>query len=455
MTVYIGSGAGFAGDRIDAGIAVVDTLKTKDGPRYLIFEVMGERTLAIAQRIKMRNPELGYSPYLEPYLRNVLAACKEHGITIVANLGNANPKGGAKRVHELATELGIKGLRVAVVLGDDLLAFMDGEDVAALPTIEGLSIDGKEIVAANAYLGARPVAEALKLGVDIILVGRTTDAALVLGPLIHEYGWGEQDFDLLAAGTLAGHLLECGGQITGGYFCDPGFKDVPGMDNLGFPIGEIEADGTIIISKADNTGGLVNKATVIEQMLYEIHDPAAYLTPDVSLDLMHVTLEDAGKDRVRVIGARGNPPPDTLKVTVSADGGWLGESEMIYAGPNALARARLAADIVRTRCERNGVKEPLRVEIIGTGAVFDNDASERERSKNMPMDGEYRLRAAIRTPDKETAQYVNDEVLSLFCSGPAGGGGFRCNITGQVNTASVLIDRAPVEAQARALEIKP
>lgn len=455
MTVYIGSGAGFAGDRIDAGIAVVDTLKTKDGPSYLIFEVMGERTLAIAQRIKMRNPELGYSPYLEPYLRNVLAACKEHGITIVANLGNANPKGGAKRVHELATELGIKGLRVAVVLGDDLLAFMDGEDVAALPTIEGLSIDGKEIVAANAYLGARPVAEALKLGVDIILVGRTTDAALVLGPLIHEYGWGEQDFDLLAAGTLAGHLLECGGQITGGYFCDPGFKDVPGMDNLGFPIGEIEADGTIIISKADNTGGLVNKATVTEQMLYEIHDPAAYLTPDVSLDLMHVTLEDAGKDRVRVIGARGNPPPDTLKVTVSADGGWLGESEMIYAGPNALARARLAADIVRTRCERNGVKEPLRVEIIGTGAVFDNDASERERSKNMPMDGEYRLRAAIRTPDKETAQYVNDEVLSLFCSGPAGGGGFRCNITGQVNTASVLIDRAPVEAQARALEIKP
>ncbi|MDP4796474.1 MAG: DUF1446 domain-containing protein, partial [Rhodospirillales bacterium] len=210
-----------------------------------------------------------------------------------------------------------------------------------------------------------------------------------------------------------------------------------------------------IISTADTTGGLVNNATVTEQLLYEIHDPAAYLTPDVRLDLMHVTLEDAGKDRVRVIGARGNPPPDTLKVTVSADGGWLGESEMIYAGPNALARARLAADIVRTRCERNGVKEPLRVEIIGTGAVFDNDASERERSKNMPMDGEYRLRAAIRTPDKETAQYVNDEVLSLFCSGPAGGGGFRCNITGQVNTASVLIDRAPVEAQARALEIKP
>jgi hypothetical protein len=455
MTVFIGSGAGFAGDRIDAGIPVVETLKHKDGPRYLIFEVMGERTLAIAQRIKMRNPALGYSPYLEPYLRNVLAPCKKHGIRIVANLGNANPLGGAKRVHELARELGIEGLRIAIVSGDDLLAFMDGDAVAALPTIEGVSIDGKEIVAANAYLGARPVAEALKLDVDIVLVGRTTDAALVLGPLIHEYGWGEQDWDLLAQGTLAGHLLECGGQVTGGYFCDPGFKDVPGMDNLGFPIGEIEADGSIVIGKANNTGGLVNRATVTEQLLYEVHDPAAYLTPDVSLDITDVRLEDAGKDRILVRGAKGAPPPDTLKVTVSADGGWLGEAEMIYAGPNALARARLAADIVRSRCKKNGVEEPLRVEIVGTGAVFDNDTSDRERAKNMPMDGEYRLRAAIRTADKETAQYVNDEVLSLFCSGPAGGGGYRCNITGQVNTASVLIDRGPVEAQAQAREILP
>ncbi len=455
MTVFIGSGAGFAGDRIDAGIPVVETLKHKDGPRYLIFEVMGERTLAIAQRIKMRNPALGYSPYLEPYLRNVLASCKEHGIRIVANLGNANPLGGAKRVHELARELGIEGLRIAIVSGDDLLAFMDGDAVAALPTIEGVSIDGKEIVAANAYLGARPVAEALKFDVDIVLVGRTTDAALVLGPLIHEYGWGEQDWDLLAQGTLAGHLLECGGQVTGGYFCDPGFKDVPGMDNLGFPIGEIEADGSIVIGKANNTGGLVNRATVTEQLLYEVHDPAAYLTPDVSLDITDVRLEDAGKDRILVRGAKGAPPPDTLKVTVSADGGWLGEAEMIYAGPNALARARLAADIVRSRCKKNGVEEPLRVEIVGTGAVFDNDTSDRERAKNMPMDGEYRLRAAIRTADKETAQYVNDEVLSLFCSGPAGGGGYRCNITGQVNTASVLIDRGPVEAQAQAREILP
>ncbi|MEK9673085.1 MAG: acyclic terpene utilization AtuA family protein [Rhodospirillaceae bacterium] len=453
-TVYIGSGAGFAGDRLDACIPVVETLSKRDGPRYLIFEAMGERTLAIAQRIKMRDPSKGYSPYLEPYIRNVLKPAKAAGVRIVANLGNANPLAGAKKVLELADEMGVAGVRVAVVEGDDLLAFMAADEIAALDTIEGLKIDGKEIVAANAYIGARPVAAALELGIDVVLVGRTTDAALVLGPLIHEFGWAEDDLDRLAAGTLAGHLLECGGQVTGGYFCDPGFKDVPGMDELGFPIGEVSEDGQIVIAKADNTGGLVTKATVTEQILYEMHDPAAYLTPDVTLDVTQVTLEDAGKDRVRVLGARGHKPPATLKVTVSADGGYLGESELTYAGPNALARAKLAADIVRKRLTSRGVSEPVRIEVVGAGAAFDNDASDRLRGSNMPLDGEYRLRAAIRTNDKATAQYVNDEVLSLFCSGPAGGGGYRCNVTGQVNTASVLVPRGPVEAQCRPVEIK-
>ncbi|MDH3451115.1 MAG: DUF1446 domain-containing protein, partial [Gammaproteobacteria bacterium] len=326
---------------------------------------------------------------------------------------------------------------------------------AELPTIEGVSITGKEIVAANAYLGARPVADALALPVNMVLVGRTTDAALVLGPLIHEFGWGADDWDRLAAGTLAGHLLECGAQVTGGYFCDPGFKDVPGMDNLGFPVAEIAADGGMVIGKARHTGGLVTRATVTEQILYEMHDPAAYLTPDVTLDITGVTLAEAGKDRIRVNGARGAPPPATLKVSVSADGGWLAESEMLYAGPNAGARAQLAAQIVRARCRRNGVTEPLRIEIVGTGAVFDNAISQRQRGTNISMDGEYRLRAAVRTANKATAQYVNDEVLSLFCSGPAGGGGYRCSITGQVSTASVLVPRAAVEAQTRVVEVAP
>jgi hypothetical protein len=454
-TVYIGSGAGFAGDRLDAAVPVVATLQQRNGPRYLIYEVMGERTLAIAQRIKMRNPDEGYSPYLDAYLPKIMADCKAHNIRIVSNLGNANPVGGARRVLEMAAELGIADVRVAVVHGDDLMTFMRAEEIAALPTIEGVEIDGSKIFAANAYIGARSVAAALALDVDVVLVGRTTDAALVLGPLIHEFGWAEDDLDLLAAGTLAGHLLECGGQVTGGYFCDPGFKDVPGMDNLGFPIGEIDASGGVVITKADNTGGMVTRATVIEQMLYEVHDPAAYLTPDVTLDMTNVTIADDGPNRIRVMGARGKPPPATLKVTVSADGGWLGEADLIYAGPNALARAELAADIVRTRCQRHGVSDPIRFDITASGSVFDNHDAIRRRGENRPLDGEYRLRTAIRTADKACAQYVNDEVLSLFCSGPAGGGGYRCNITGQVETASVLVPRGPVEARCSVEEIKP
>lgn len=453
-TVYIGSGAGFAGDRLDAGVAVTETLATRDGPRYLIYEVLGERTLAIAQRLRMRDASIGYSPYLEHYLSPVLARCKDCGITIVTNLGSANPIGGAKKVHSLARDAGIEGLRVAVVTGDDLLAIMRRDELAALPSIEGVPVQG-DILAANAYLGARPIAEALALNPDIVLVGRTTDAALVLGPLLHEFGWTADDWDRLAAGTVAGHLLECGGQVTGGYFCDPGFKDIPGMDDLGFPIGEVDAEGGIIITKAEGTGGAVTRATVTEQLLYEVHDPVAYLTPDVTVDFTGLTLAEEDRDRISVCGARGTPPPGTLKATISADGGWLGESEMIYAGPNALARANLAADIVRARCERSGVTERLRIDVTGTGAVFDNDASERRARTNMPVDGEFRLRAAVRTGDRAVAEYVNDEVLSLYCSGPAGGGGYRCSVTRQVRTASVLVPRDRVEGRATAELVTP
>lgn len=454
-TVFIGSGAGFSGDRLDAALPVIETLSQRDGPRYLIYEVLAERTLAIAQRIKMRKPDLGYSPYLDKYLRLSLKSAMENGVRIISNLGAANPAGAAKRVHELAAELDLPPPRIGIVVGDDLTTVMSTDDIAAMETIEGISIAGKEIVAANTYLGAQPIADALALGVDIVLVGRTTDAALVLGPLIHEFGWRREDYDLLATGTLAGHLLECGGQVTGGYFCDPGFKDVPGMDNLGFPIGEISEDGSLVIAKAENTGGIVTTATVTEQILYEMHDPSTYLTPDVTLDVTGVMLSDDGANRIKITGAKGRPPPETLKTTVSANGGWLAEAEMIYAGPNAFARAKMAADIIRSRVRAHDVQDGLRVDIVGIGAVFDNDTSSRRDAINEPLNGEFRVRTAIRTDDKETGAYVNDEVLSLFCSGPAGGGGYRCNVTGQVNTASILVPRDMVEPHVRAEEIKP
>ena len=451
--VHIGCGAGFAGDRFDAAVPVVETLARHDGPRYLIYEVMGERTLAIAQRLRRVNPDAGHSPYLERYLSRTLAACKRHGIRIVTNMGNANPLGAARRVHALARDLGIDGLRVAAVLGDDLLTFMSPAEVAALPVVEGIGLGDADIVAANAYLGARPVADALATGADVVLVGRTTDAALVLGPLLHEFGWAADDWDRLAVGTVAGHLLECAGQVTGGYFCDPGFKDVPDLAKLGFPIGEVSPDGDVVIGKADGTGGQVSRATVCEQLLYEVHDPGAYLTPDVVLDMREVTLEQDGDDRVRVRGARGAPAPDTLKATVSVEGGWLGEATMAYAGPNALARARLAADVLRDRSGTIAPAETVRVEVLGTGAVFGNDAGEGPSYRGTPQWGEYLVRAAVRSADGAAVQAVVDEVQSLFCSGPAGGGGFRGGVSEQIRTASVLVPRAPVESRVRVEEV--
>ena len=345
------------------------------------------------------------------------------------------------------------------MLGDNLLEYTDASTILNATLIEGtdLGSDNLQLHAANAYLGAQPIADALALGVDVVLVGRTTDAALVLGPLLHEFQWPTDDYDKLACGTVAGHLLECGGQITGGYFADPGFKDVSDIHQLGFPIVEIDNQGEIIVAKADDTGGIVSKATVTEQLLYEVHDPAAYLTPDVTVDITQIELAECGPNRIRVRGARGRPPPDTMKVTVSYDGGWLAEAEISYAGINALARARLAADTVKQRLGVLAIEEACRIELLGTGAVHDNDQSERfEQSyacRDFSMSGEFRLRVATRSRLKSIAQRAADEVLALYCCGPAGGGGVRQTVTEQISTASVLIDRQQIEQHVRAVEV--
>ena len=449
--VYIGCGAGFAGDRFDAAVPIVAALANVKGERFLIYEVLAERTLAIAQRLKRENPDQGYSPFLDVYLPLVLADCHRHGIRIVTNMGAANPLGAARRVHALARELGIRGLKVAAVTGDDLLATLSEQDIRREPIIEGIALDDRPILAANAYLGARPVADALATGAHIILVGRTTDAALSLGPLMHVHGWQAGDLDLLAQGTACGHLLECGAQVSGAYFPDPGFKDVPDFDRVGFPIAEVEADGSLVITKPPGTGGLVSRATVIEQLIYEVHDPHNYLTPDVVLDLGDVEVTDVGMNRVGVSGARGKAPPATLKATVCVDAGWLGEGEISYAGPNALARAELAASVVRARCRAIGIGEPVRVEVLGSGAIFDSYG----RTRRPPIASaaeEYRVRAAVRSAKRKVAQQVSDEVLSLYCSGPAGGAGVRQHVSPQVSTASILIDRKRVKAQVALVE---
>lgn len=438
--VHIGCGAGFAGDRKDAGGPVVDTLATLSGPKYLIFETLAERTLALAQKLKKHDPERGYSPFLEAYVRPVLQRCLANNIRIVSNFGAANPVAGAKRILEIAAEIGCRTPRIAVVSGDDLLTVMDEQEIRAHKTIEGLPI-GDGIIAANTYLGARPIAESLAGGADIVVVGRTTDPALTLGPLLYEFGWSDEDWDALAAGTLAGHLLECGAQVTGAYFADPGFKDVPDLAHVGFPIASISRDGTLRITKADNTGGRVTSAVVKEQMLYEMHDPSAYLTADVILDITDVSVEQLEENNVAVTGARGRARPKTLKTTVSFDGGWLGEAEITYAGPNALARAELAREILSERARERGSNAEYRFDIIGTYSTFNGADMPYPGAAPASPDGDYRVRAAISCKTREAAEDLADDVLSLYCSGPAGGGGFRRNITEQIHTASILVDR--------------
>ena len=441
--VYIGCGAGFAGDRFDASIPIVKQLVNVNAPKYLIFEVLAERTLALAQQLRNKNSEEGYSPFLDSYINPILEDCLENNIKIVSNIGAANPMGAAKRILEIAEKQKIRKPKIGVVIGDDLLAYMSNSEILESPTMEGLDFSNNEITAANVYLGAQPIADALEKGADIVIVGRSVDSALVLGPLIYEYKWKPNELNLMASGTICGHLLECGAQVTGAYFADPGYKDVPDLANVGFPIAEINEDGSFVITKPDGTGGLVNKATVTEQLLYETHNPSSYLVPDVTADMSALSLENDGVNRILVKGANGKEPPKQLKATICCDNGFMGEAEISYAGLNALARARLAGDVIDKRIQKIGLQGQMRIEIIGAGSV--HYSIDETSSYNLPNDGDYRVRTSAIYPHREQAQQMVDEVISLYCCGPSAGGGGRAYVTPQTSTASILVDREIVD----------
>ncbi|HWL27335.1 MAG TPA: acyclic terpene utilization AtuA family protein, partial [Burkholderiaceae bacterium] len=324
----IGCATGFSGDRSDGVMPVVDTL-IRTGGQTLIFETLAERTLALSQLAKNQNPEAGYEPLLVELLRSALGPCLQHGIRIVSNFGAANPPAAARRIQLLSRELGLPAPRIAVLSGDQLT---QPDQMAYLRERLGTRFDELDIVSVNAYQGASEIAQALQAGADVVVAGRVADPSLVLGPALAHFGWAEDDWHRLGCGTIAGHLLECGTQVTGGYYAVPGLKDVPGMDNLGFPIAEIDASGALSITKAFDTGGMVTEQTVKEQLLYEVHDPAAYLTPDVTADISGVTVKQSGNDRVDVRNVTGHPRTDTLKVNICHHGGWLGEGEISYAG---------------------------------------------------------------------------------------------------------------------------
>ncbi|RZL57587.1 MAG: DUF1446 domain-containing protein [Variovorax sp.] len=444
--LLIGCAAGFSGDRTDAAGPVVDTLVARlaagaPGQRaFLIYETLAERTLALAQLRRRADPEVGYEPLLDEMLRPVLARCLRHGIRIVSNFGAANPRAAARHIARMARELGLAVPAIAVVEGDDLSS---PAHMALLRETLGEAMDGLRIVSANAYIGAEPIAAALDAGAQIVVCGRVADPSLAVGPAMSHFGWAADDWDTLGRATMAGHLLECGAQVCGGYFADPGYKDVPGLADVGFPIAEIEADGRCSIGKADGTGGCVTEATVKEQLLYEVHDPAAYLTPDVVADIgdaeVHATGDAAG-GRVALSGVRGHPRPSHYKVNVCHEGGWLAEGEISYAGARAEGRARLAAEVLRKRLH----DLDLRVDLIGAVSILGDDGG---RMLAATPDGgarDVRLRVAATHADRAVAERLGREVVALYTCGPAGGGGVRTGLTPRLNTLSCLLPRAAV-----------
>jgi Acyclic terpene utilisation family protein AtuA len=440
-TIRIGSGAGYSGDRIEPALELAE----KGDIQYLVFECLGERTVALAQQARMKNAQTGYDPLLEERMRAVLPVCASRGIRIVTNMGAANPAAAARKAAEIAGSLGLSALKIAAVIGDDVLEPCRERDLPIMEFDSTIGQLGNRLLSANAYLGAEPMVEALEAGADIVITGRASDPALFLAPMIHAFGWAMDDWNRLGQGTVAGHLLECAGQITGGYFADPPYKNVPDLARLGFPIGEVGEDGSLIITKVAGSGGAVTARTCKEQLLYEVHDPTRYLQPDVTADFSQVGVEEIGSDRVRVSGGRGTRRPSTLKVSVGYVDGFIGEGQISYAGPGALARGRLALDIVRERLKLTGVAaSELRFELIGVDSLHGSQVSAHA---NEPY--EVRVRVAGRTESLCEAVRIGNEVETLYTNGPAAGGGVVKSARDVVAVASVLLPREHVRPQVQ------
>jgi Acyclic terpene utilisation family protein AtuA len=440
-TIRIGSGAGYSGDRIEPAVELAE----KGDIQYLVFECLGERTVALAQQARMKDPENGYDPLLEERMRAVLPLCAAKGIKIVTNMGAANPLAAARKTAEIAGSLGLSSLKIAAVIGDDVLDACKERDLPIMEFDGTIRQLGNRLLSANAYLGAEPIAQALTGGADIVITGRASDPALFLAPMIHAFGWALDDWNLLGQGTVAGHLLECAGQITGGYFADPAFKDIADLARLGFPIGEVGEDGSLVITKVAGSGGAVTSQTCKEQLLYEVHDPTRYFQPDVTADFSQVKVEEIGKDRVRISGGRGSQRPGTLKVSVGYVDSFIGEGQISYAGPGAVARGRLALDIVRERLKLTGVAaSELRFELIGVDSLHGAQVSAHA---NEPY--EVRVRVAGRTENLREAVKIANEVETLYTNGPAAGGGAFKSARDVVAVASVLLPRQLARPQVQ------
>lgn len=436
-TIRIGCGAGFAGDRLDPAVVLVERGKLD----YLVLECLAERTIALAQKRRRQDPALGYDLLLERRIERLLPQLLDNRVRLITNMGAANPLATGAKVIDVARRLN-RSVRVAVVGGDDVLHQLTGDE----PSLEtGLPLrQSGTLLSANAYLGSDAILPALATGADIIITGRVADPSLFVAPLAHEFGWSLDDVARLGQGTVVGHLLECAGQLTGGYFADPGRKDVPNMAQLGHPFADVRPDGTATFGKVPGTGGLLSTATASEQLLYEVMDPQRYMTPDVVADFTQVHLEQLAPDQVRATGGRGTARPDTLKVSVGYDAGYVGEGEIAYAGANALARAELAGAILQERLRDRFAD--LRIDYIGSMSVH------RTNFGHTPEPYEIRLRVAAKASTAAEAALIGEEVEALYTNGPAGGGGARKYVHDVVGIVSTLLPRRLITLTLTLLE---
>ena len=429
----IGGGAGFSDDRIPPAVELAEQGQID----YLIFECLAERTIAREQQTKLQNPSKGYTPRLIERMSAVLPACVTHQIRIITNMGAANPESAAIETRKLARELGLGDVSCAIVTGDDVT-----ELVRSHPELEimesGLPVESllPKMIASNAYLGADAIVRALETDAQIIITGRVADPSLFLAPMMHEFGWSYHDLPKIAAGTICGHLLECGAQVSGGNFADPGIKEVNNLSELGNPYADVHRDGRFSISKVAGTGGQVSLATVKEQLLYELHDPKHYITPDCILDVSELELLQLGLDRVQVTSALGKPRTPSYKVTVGYDDGYIGEGQISYAGPNALERAKWGAQIVQDRLKQRGFSySEFRIDYIGMSSLHG-------LPEHRALPYEVRLRLAVRTDNKSAATAVGFECRALHINGPTGaGGGIDPVVKSVLAVQSVLIPR--------------
>ncbi len=447
--VRIASGQGFWGDMLDAPVRQV-----RGGPvDYLMLDYLAEVTMSIMQKQRARDPQAGYARDFVPLMREILPDCVERGIRVTANAGGVNPEGCAEAVREVARELGLAGrLRLGTVTGDDIMGRLDGMlargvEMRNMDTGEPLSTVRERIQSANVYLGAWPMVEALRRGAQVVITGRATDTGLTLAPLIHEFGWGETDWDLLSAGTIAGHIIECGAQASGGN-CQYEWQSIPDLADVGFPIVEGHADGTFFVTKHEGTGGRVSVPTIKEQLVYEMGDPHEYITPDCVADFTSIRLEDAGENRVRVHGIKGKPATEFYKVSISYSAGYKAVGTLVYSWPDAYEKARAADKILRARLERLGLKfDQILTEFVGVNATHGPLAG--DPPADIP---EVQLRVGVRGEDRKAVERFTKEIAPLILTGPPGVTGFaggRPKVEEIVAYWPALIPKTEIETQRR------